>query len=131
GTVGVKGGDGGVLAAGDRHDIAGDIGVVGGFGKAAGKQPPAGIGQPGDDDDRAEHQKALAAARGTLAANIGAIAHGVASCLTRGSKPPPTASSRVTRWTAAWAISAAICWRAESRVASAVSMGICPDRPRR
>ena len=43
GVVGIERGDGGGLAAGHRHDIAGDIGVVGGFddsGPLSSHQPP-------------------------------------------------------------------------------------------
>src|SRR6185503_3176357 len=134
--VGIKRGDGGVLAAGDGHDIAGDISVVRGFAIARGQPPPGGIDQRRDHDDQAEPEKTLAAYLGPLRACCGDIAHRLTSWAgarpsRTGSKPPPTASSKAMRWLAARVIRTAICWRAESKVASAASMGICSDRPRR
>ena len=64
GVVGIERGDGGSLAAGHRHDIAGDIGIIGGFMKAPGQQPPAAIQQRQHGAGDGEQEKSLASAFG-------------------------------------------------------------------
>src|SRR6185437_16153138 len=134
--VGVKRDHGRILAAGHRHDIAGDIGVIGGFAVAGGQPPPGGIDQSGDHDREADPEKSGAAHLGPAGACFADLAHRLTSSTGApdswpGSKPPPTANSSVMRWLAARERSAAISRRSDSKVASAVSMGICPERPRR
>ena len=118
GVVGMKRHHRGILAAGDRHDIAARhrrrrCSRRSGRRRTSRRHRPARrctITAP-------RMQKAAAAAGIVRSAGI---AHGVSpwQCrvlVGRRLKPPPTDSSSVTRWMVELAIRAAICWRAVSK----------------
>ncbi len=70
GIVGMKRHQGGVLAAGDDHDIPAHIGIVGALVKTGIEEPVGAIGEAGKDDHRAQNKEPAPAAGRIGAGNV-------------------------------------------------------------